>query len=95
MSVARTADFSENEVWAHADAHVAVPGRVVLARGDLLAERVVSVIVDDCRLALLPHEPPPRHANIIGWPSPEQKEIRRLLALELAARATLTIRPTS
>ncbi len=93
MSVARTAGLSENEVWDHADTYVAVESRAVLARGDLLAERIVSVVVDDSQLALIPDEPPPRHANIIGWPSPEQKETRRMLALELAARATLTIRP--
>lgn len=46
-------------------------------------------------LEVSPAEPPPRHANIIGWPrdrDPAMEEARQLLiAKELAMRATLRL----
>jgi hypothetical protein len=34
---------------------------------------------------VIPQEPPPRHANIIGWP--EEKSEQKQIAMELAAEA--------
>jgi hypothetical protein len=42
-------------------------------------------------LQVTPHEPPPRHANIVNWP--DEKSAQRLKAMELAADAQY--RPSS
>lgn len=92
--MSRTQGADEAVVWAHGDEHVAAEqGRDILARGDFEAKELASVAVDGFQLSIIPDEPPPRHANIIGWPTQEQKEVQRLLAAELAARTTLVVRP--
>ena len=70
-------------LWAIADSEI---------RGDRRVRAVAQVNAADVRRARLDvqaHEPPPRHANIIGWPSGEidrdqmkaqQKEFALLLA---------------
>ena len=54
------------------------PPRSPRARGEI---KVVSVI--NVGLGVLPDEPPPRHAEIVGWPrddKPQQLEMAKLLA---------------
>lgn len=90
----RTDSLSEPEVWALGDAEVAAPaGRTIFARGDFLAPDVRDCLVDDWRLNVAPDEPPRRHALIRGWPPVGQSEIRKSLAQQLGARATLQVRP--
>ena len=54
-------------------------------RGDFVVSAVLKV-----DLKVDPDDDPPRHANIIGWPY--EKSAQKLLAIELAAEATLTLR---
>jgi hypothetical protein len=51
----------------------------------------------DVKLDVVPSEPPPRHADLMGWPihsDPErQKAERKLAAMQLAAVATVVAVP--
>lgn len=40
-------------------------------------------------LEIKPQEPPPRHANMIGWP--KEKERQKMIAIELAAESELKL----
>jgi hypothetical protein len=88
LSVSRTAGLRESEVWALADLRVAQPsGRAVIARGDLTPQDVRNLSLD-----VVPDEPPPAHALIVGWPPPAEKERRKTLAAQLAEKAQLVVR---
>jgi hypothetical protein len=78
-SVFRISDLSDVEVWAIGDDTVAtLRERPILGRADITASLVMAN-----KLNLVPDEPPPRHANIVGWP--QDKERQRIVALELAS----------
>lgn len=64
--------------------HVAsILGKTLLGRADVLTSDVLEL-----SLRVEPEPSPhPLHANIIAWP--EEKSERKLLAMELAARAQL------
>lgn len=86
-SVFRIEKLSEAQVWKLGEVHVAIPrNRELLARAELKARDITSV-----GLSLQANEPPPRHANITGWPVAKHEWMS--LAQELAARATLKVRP--
>jgi hypothetical protein len=87
LSVSRTHNLTEPEIWQHGDQWVATPGRAILARGDFTLTQVKEVFVEGFLLSVSPDEPPERHANVVGWPPSEQKELRRSLAQQLAAKA--------
>ena len=94
VSIIRTEQLTEEKVWEIGDRVVAEPaGRIILARGDVMARQVGESHVDDWRLTVVPDEPPPRHALIGGWPPAEESEIRKLLAQQLRAAATLRLKP--
>ncbi|HRI43682.1 MAG TPA: hypothetical protein PLL78_07380 [Fimbriimonadaceae bacterium] len=61
-------------------------GKRAYGAATLLASEVRTIGLD-----VLAEEPPPRHANILGWPTStdedEQKAQRKLRALELASKA--------
>jgi len=87
LSVFQIAGLSENEIWNIGEECVSKPqGRTLYGRADLFVS-----IVQNFNLNVEPDNVPPRHANIVGWP--QNKDHRKLLALELAARATLNLRP--
>lgn len=93
LSVGRTCDLNEAEVWAWGDDHVANPGgRTVFARGDFTLELIQEVAANGITLGIVPNEPPPRHGNITGWPPFDRKELRASLAQQLAAKAQLVRR---
>jgi hypothetical protein len=93
ISVSRTEGFSEERVWAHGDEWtVGTSARQIVGRGDFTPALLANVRAGDYLLAALPDEPPPHHANIVGWPSPAEKEVRRSLAQQLAARAKPIVR---
>jgi hypothetical protein len=88
LSVYRTTNVEPSEVWAIGDQYVAV-----LLQQDLIAKAVLnSRIIYDCGLVIeddpIPHE---RHANIVGWQTAPTET--RLIAMKLAAAATLVRRP--
>ncbi len=94
VSVTRTNGLSDADIWRYGDQWVRqATHRTVLARGDFTPRQLGEVAADGSRLSLHPDDNPPRHANIVGWPAPEHKEIRRSLAQQLAARATSVVRP--
>jgi len=91
MSVYRTMNCGETEIWSMGDRYVANPGadRFVLARGDLEAETVFG---QDLKIA--PHPTPhKRHANIVNWPDEESNARRRAKALALAEKSRLVPKP--
>jgi hypothetical protein len=93
VSVTRTNGLSDAAIWRYGDQWIGQPAnRTVLARGDFTPRQLGEVGTDGVRLSLRPDDNPPRHANIIGWPAPEHKEIRRSLAQQLAAKATCVVR---
>lgn len=90
-SVFRQSDDALPELWAMAD-QVIGTGRRVRAVALLSAADVRSA-----RLNVEAQEPPPRHANIFGWPSSandieQRRAQRKELALLLAQAATLVRR---
>ncbi len=85
-SVFRVDGLSERHIWELGDAHVArARDKPLLARADLFVRQVARV-----GLRVEAQEPPPRHANISGWPA--EKHNWMSVALELAALATLKLR---
>ena len=84
VSVFRIDRLSEKQVWTI--------GRDVVggtknpkARGDIKAAKV-----RESQLDVLAAEPPPRHANLVGWPS--EKSEQKLIAKQLAAGAILKVK---
>ena len=89
LSVYRTANCSENEIWSIADEYVTtlLPNKKpIFARGELKCK---AVLEQD--LLLDPDGyPHPRHSNIINWP--EDEALREAKALELSRKAQLHLR---
>ena len=90
--MSRTEGLAEADVWLHADLFV---GSEAIARADFLLEAINATAVGEFRLRLVPSEPPPRHANIEGWPPVENGETRKQLAqqLRLNASPVVVVRP--
>ena len=89
LSVSRTQGLDEEQVWVHGDTWaIGDSGRVIVGRGDFTVRQLAEVRADAHTLVAVPSEPPPRHANVAGWPPPAAKEVRRSLAQQLAATAT-------
>lgn len=73
-------------IWAIAVRHVEpLRGKATRARGDLAA-----IVITRIGLRLESEEPPPLHANIVGWP--DTKDARMSLAQQLAAESRLVLR---
>ncbi len=80
-SVFRTSGISNNEIWDIGEREVAVSQeKPMLGRADISVDDVFKK-----GLEVVPHEPPEKHANIIGWPNIKSKQ--RLIALELESEA--------
>lgn len=86
LSVFRIEGLTDGEVWQIGEGLEAERDDHLHARADLASDAVVTV-----GLSAIRDEPPPRHANIIGWP-PDDKDSRKILAMELAAVASLATR---
>ena len=88
-SVFRTSGISEQDTWETGDREVADRrGKPILGRADILVRDILSK-----HLQINPSEPPPRHANITGWPDEKSKQLQ--IAVELAADASYYARPTT
>jgi len=86
VSVFRQVGLSEGEIWELGATHVARPrNKQLLGRAVIIVREVLSQ-----ELNVESVEPPPRHANILGWPDEHEKQKEK--ALELAARATFVRR---
>lgn len=80
--------LSDPLIWNLADSNLTrVDGGKIVARAD--------IGVNEIRTKGFTYEiaePPPRHANIAGWPSPEEKDLEMSRAQELAAVSVLRLR---
>jgi len=85
VSVFRIDGLDQASIWGMGADVARKRDRTLYARGDTKAEDVRKVGLD-----IRPDEPPPRHANIIGWPE-NDKPRQKIIALELAAVATLVL----
>src|SRR5438128_1120652 len=66
-------------------------GKTLVARGEVTAGNIQSI-----GLRIEPKEPPPRHADIVGWPTlsgtpKEDKSRQKLIAQQIVERASLVI----
>jgi hypothetical protein len=87
-SVYRIVGLSEAEIWQIGKEQVEPEiGHSILARADVGVRAIVEL-----GLQIVPSEPPPRHANVTGWP--DQKEAQMSKAQELAAVSVFRQRPT-
>ncbi|HHT9111299.1 MAG TPA: hypothetical protein ACFYDZ_09105 [Candidatus Brocadiaceae bacterium] len=85
-SVFRISCLSENEIWEIGNREVSQKrGLPLLGRADISAFHIL-----DENLQLIPDNNPPRHANIVGWPS--EKSEQKLIAMELAENAQLHLK---
>ncbi len=85
LSVFRTSDLVEEEIWDIGDNIGRRRDKSLLGRGDIKA-----VAVHEAGLSIDPNDIPPRHANITGWPDDESAI--KLAAVELAQRAELILK---
>ena len=86
VSVFRTEAKSEGEVWEIGAAVANKRKQTLYARADLNAAEVRRHALD-----VTPEEPPPHHANIVGWSS--DKDAQKLIAMELAEASRLVVTP--
>ncbi len=83
VSVFRIFDIDTNEIWEIGNLHLVTSHKQqLLGRADLKVSDAT-----DIGLQVVPDDPPPRHANIAGWPEDGSKH--KLLAAQLAAKASL------
>lgn len=81
-SVYRTSLLSEDEIWSLGDDNISNP---VLARLDNDIKNIFNLKLD-----IDPDNSPPRHANIVNWPTDRSK--CRSIAQQLSAKAEHIIR---
>src|SRR5438105_1760555 len=73
LSVFRTRDLPEGDIWELGRRHVAEPrGKPLRGRAEILARDT------DRQLAIEPDDTPPRHATLTGWPT--DRSAQRVLA---------------
>ena len=85
LSVFRTSEMEEADIWTLGHNHVERPsGRHLHGRAQL-----TPAAVRGCGLEVDPDDQPRRHANLVGWP-PEKAE-RKQIALQLAAAAKVIL----
>ena len=85
-SVFRIIELSNIQIWQLGQIFVEpIRGRPTLARADIPISNITRL-----GLRVDPSEPPPRHANIAGWPG--EKDANMSKAQELAADARLVVR---
>ena len=79
--------LKNEEIWSIGKKHVAAPrGKKLYGYGNIAVANIQKH-----QLRVVSNEPPPRHADILGWP--KEKEAQKLIALELSAEATLVLNP--
>ncbi|HEY9228577.1 MAG TPA: hypothetical protein VIP11_18125 [Gemmatimonadaceae bacterium] len=93
-SVFRTEGMSESPIWQLAVEHVEPSrGKPAIARAIVPVEQVTRVI-EGISMSFELDEPPPLHGVVVGWPDGDsQKQIRKLIAAEIASKAKVVQRP--
>jgi len=85
-SVFRVDGLAVEGVWQIGEAIAEQRGRGLKARADFEARALAGT-----PLKLEADDTPPRHANILGWPSEKADQLQ--LAIEIAAKAALHLAP--
>ncbi len=91
LSVFRIGGLDQSEVNQIGGNVAALRQKTLIGHGQLSVK-----VVEQAKLSVRPKEPPPRHADIVGWPAPtgnpkEDKSRQKLLAQELVERAVLIL----
>ena len=87
LSVFWIQGLESEEIWRIGEKHVAAPrGTKLYGTGN-----IAVADIQKHQLRVVSNEPPPRHADILGWP--KEKDAQKLIALELSAEATLVLNP--
>lgn len=81
MSVFRTSELEEDQIWELGDSYINRAGELIWGRSDLSL-----AIINEFMLELEVDDNPPRHANVINWP--EDDDERLLVSQKLAKRAS-------
>jgi hypothetical protein len=92
-SVYRTTNIANAEIWKIGEEYVAKPLSIKLGKDKKIHGRadIAAVEIINRGLELSPDTTPhPLHANIVGWP--EEKDEQKMLAVELANKASLHLR---
>ena len=85
LSVFRIQGLESEEIWSIGKHVAAQRGKKLYGTGNIAVANIQKN-----QLRIVPNEPPPRHADIFGWP--KEKSAQKLKAQELAAEATLVLR---
>ena len=91
VSVFRIDGLGEAATWEIGSDVAMKREQTLYARGDTKTDEIRKIRVDEIRLEIVPDEPPPRHANIVGWPE-NDKPRQKIIALQIAATATLVLK---
>jgi hypothetical protein len=87
LSVFRISALSLEVIWELGERHVAIPrNKPLLGRADIFAIEVFSRGLEICP----ERDPDERHASIVRWP--QERERRKMIAVELASKAKLELR---
>lgn len=82
LSVFRVDGLTEPQIWEHGRQHALPPGRNFHGRGDMTLGEVDAT--GPLRVDF--DEPPPRHANVVGWPKERDQQLAVAQSLARAAR---------
>ncbi len=95
LSVTRLIEITEDEIWAVGRnvAAARTPPRTLRGRGDVLAATYLRQ--DNLKVVADPVEGNPNHANVTGWPSPDDEAGQVMIAKEIAAVAKFVSPPES
>ena len=86
LSVFGTNGLAEKSIWVIGKRVARERDKTLLARADIARDELAKH-----QLKLIRAEPPRYHRDIMGWPPHDQKDDIMLIAMELAAVATLTL----
>ena len=89
LSVFRIDNLTESQIWKIGQKRVA--NRMRTRRNLYGRADVKALNVFETGLEIHHDNIPPRHADIVNWP--DEKSERKEIALELAANASLKLRP--
>ena len=91
VSVFRIDGLDEEAIWEIGNDVALKREQTLYARGDTKANDIRNIQDEEIRLDIVRDEPPPRHANIVGWPE-NDKPRQKVLALQIAATASLVLK---
>jgi len=86
LSVVRHTDATEKELWSIGEDVALEREKTLYGRGDVTVTLILEMKLVVLSSPIFPENP--NHANVTGWPSPEDKPARKIFAEEIAAAAT-------